>query len=910
MPKTDGRFLHYELISLLGAGGMGEVYLATDSQLGRKVAVKFLPDDCVHDNALDRFILEAKAASALNHPNIITIYEIGEHNGDHYIATEFIHGKTLREKLIEKKLDLNSILKITLQVCEALAAAHEVGIAHRDIKPENIMIRGDGYVKILDFGLAKLTHRAANSIMDFDADTKTMAGTMPGVVVGTVRYMSPEQARGRHTDTRTDVWSTGVVLFEMLTGHLPFDGETPSDVIADILRRPTPSLAAYAPKLPAELNRIVEKALRKDREERYQHVKDMLLDLKDVARSLDTLAGNGVPQGSETRSFFSRASSDHNNGDAVTADPAFPHQTRSISEIIQIQFRTHPWLAALCALFCVAILAGAAAWVYRANRDRDAFQAMRLTKLTASGNASSGNIALSSDGKYTAYVLKNDGREGIWVRQVGNDAAIEIVSAGEGSIDGLTFAKGDASVIYSIADRSGAQEIREVPVLGGPGRTLVHDGEGPVSFSPDGKQFAFVRGRRSLMIASADGSQLSKLADCTRCQVWKLPAWSPAGDLIVLANFVQGETLSHLVAVSVADGSERTLWREGWLAVNGIAWLPDGSGLIFISRDVETQLSQLWKVGFPDGDLRKITNDLSSYQGLSLSADGTQAASVQEIVASDIWVAPEGDLASRRKITNENDKGYGLSGIAWSPDGRILFTERRTGTQDILIMDLDGSNRRQLTFNARSNLHPAVSPDGRTIVFVSDRGGSTDLWRMNIDGTDARPLTQDTEVESLPDVTPDGKWVVYQRTNSSGTPSIWKIGMTGEIPTQLVEKQSARPRVSPDGKFVACQYWDDGPSGPLTTAIVPFERGLPVAKLAFRSNYYRWSRDGRSLIYVDAAGTTPVLKIQPVSGGDPGNIGDLGMFGIYRFDISRAGYGMAAALGNETSDVVLLRGIN
>src|SRR5262247_3322472 len=301
---------HYRILSKLGAGGMGEVYLAEDTKLGRKVALKLLPAEFTTDAVrVRRFEQEARAASALNHPNIITIHEIGEVRTEagatHYIVTEYVEGETLRQRLMKElqgRLSLAEALDMAPQIAAALATAHEAGIAHRDIKPENVMVRRDGIVKVLDFGLAKLTE-SASPLVDSQAPTLAKDNTDAGVVMGTPRYMSPEQARGEKVDVRTDIFSLGAMLYEMVTGRKPFEGETVSDVIAEILKSEPPPLKEVRPELPSELQRIVSKALAKERGGRYQVINDLEFDLRSLKRKLELKAAQSVTSEEISRSL-------------------------------------------------------------------------------------------------------------------------------------------------------------------------------------------------------------------------------------------------------------------------------------------------------------------------------------------------------------------------------------------------------------------------------------------------------------------------------------------------------------------------------------------------------------------------------------------------------------------------------
>jgi serine/threonine protein kinase len=325
----------YEILSPLGAGGMGEIYLAEDTKLDRKVALKLLPAQFTQDeDRVRRFVQEAKAASALNHPNIITIHEIGQHTDTHFIVTELIDGQTLRHEMAAERLSLQAALEVAVQVASALVAAREAGITHRDIKPENVMLRRDGVVKVLDFGLAKLTGKTTPAV-DSEAATLAKVTTDPGAVMGTPQYMSPEQARGQKVDARTDLFSLGVLLYEMIAGRPPFDGVNALDVISAILQKEPQPLKSDATELPSESQRIVGKALRKDRDERYQTARDLHNDLKELKEELAFAAKQARAGQTETPGAVTTSA----EAVPTTAEAAVP--TTSSAKIILGEIRRH-----------------------------------------------------------------------------------------------------------------------------------------------------------------------------------------------------------------------------------------------------------------------------------------------------------------------------------------------------------------------------------------------------------------------------------------------------------------------------------------------------------------------------------------------------------------------------------------
>ena len=559
----------YEVISFISRGGMGEVYLAEDKRLGRKVALKLLPASFTTDgDRLRRFEQEARAASALNHPNIITIYEIREAVGSHVIATEFVEGETLRLRMNRSALTLSEALNISMQVADALSAAHKAGIIHRDIKPENIMLRPDGYVKVLDFGLAKLSEEATPAVAAEAPTIQVRTGS--GIVIGTAGYMSPEQARGLGVDHRSDIFSLGAVIYEMLARRKPFEGDTPSDTLASILKTEPPPLSRVTPGIPPELARIVTKALRKDREERYQVVKDLWLDLKALKQELefqDKLDLSGASNTEATGVMFPGEPTGTLSGPQATAPAS---AISSISESISIEIKRHKvgvalTLVALCLIVAAAGF-GVYKWLHRAVPLAH-FSDVRLTRITNSGNVIDATI--SPDGKYIVYALSDRSRQSLYIRQVSTANDKEIVPPAPVGFFGVTFSPDGTELFYAIKQNLDTGTLYRVPVLGGTPVKVLEKIDGPISFSPDGKQFVIVRahypqpGESALVIANIDGSSERDLAVVKHPRrmsplFFTGPSWSPDGKIVACSVATEGGS-SKVVGFSVADGSEKDL---------------------------------------------------------------------------------------------------------------------------------------------------------------------------------------------------------------------------------------------------------------------------------------------------------------------------------------------------------------
>ncbi|HEV2834588.1 MAG TPA: protein kinase, partial [Pyrinomonadaceae bacterium] len=734
----------YEVLSFISRGGMGEVYLAEDKRLGRKVALKLLPSSFTKDgDRLRRFEQEARAASALNHPNIITIYEIREAASSHIIATEFVEGETLRMRMNRSPLKLSEAVDVAIQVADALSAAHKAGIIHRDIKPENIMLRPDGYVKVLDFGLAKLSEQASPAVAAEAPTIQVRTGS--GIVIGTAGYMSPEQARGLSVDNRSDIFSLGAVIYEMLARRKPFEGDTPSDTLAAILKTEPQPLSRVIQGIPAELTRIVTKCLKKDREERYQVVKDLWLDLKALKQELDFQ--NNVLRAGDTSVAPTHAGG-AGQPTTVFTEPR-PTVERSgistITESLSMEIQRHKVGAALALVLIALVIAASGFGIYKLlNREERVahFWDINLSRLTNSGNAIDATI--SPDGKYIIYVLSERSSQSLWIRQVSTANDKLIVRPAPVGYFGLTFSPDGNDIYYALKANLDAGTLYRIPTLGGTPVKLLEKIDGPVSFSPDGKQFVFVRGnypttgRSALVIANADGTNERELATKNFPErfapiFFNGPSWSPDGKIVAAAITAIGGG-SRVMGYSVGDGKEQNLAQQPWPFAARVEWLPDMTGLLVVAGD-SPAAAQLWLINYPEGTTRRVTNDLSTYRAIGLTQDGKKFTTVQAQGLVNLWVVPDGDAPKASRLPTGNVSFYASNGnnVAWTPDGDIVFVSNEGGNANIWITKPEGGDRKQLTPNGAANFTPVVSSDGKYIVFTVWRDGKRNLWRMNID---------------------------------------------------------------------------------------------------------------------------------------------------------------------------------
>ncbi|HEX8846308.1 MAG TPA: protein kinase [Pyrinomonadaceae bacterium] len=937
MPIAPGTQLgRYEVRSQLGAGGMGEVYLAQDSRLERTVALKILPAEVSSDQGrMRRFVQEARAASALNHPNVAHIYEIEETDGHHFIAMEYIEGETLRQHAAHAQPSLPEALDISMQVAAALSAAHQIGIVHRDIKPENIMVRNDGYVKVLDFGLAKLTERPTAA--DTEAPTKALVNTDPGAVMGTVAYMSPEQARGQIVDARTDIWSLGVVLYEMVAGRAPFEGATTGDVITAILSKEPPLLARYVREVPEALEWIVTKALTKDKEERYQTAKEMLVDLRRLKQRLDMAAEieRSTPPDFASREMMKRSAEptvELAQQPAAQTVPVQAAHTASSAEYLVGEIKRHKTglIIALAAL--VVAIVGSIIVISKfggRSSDQNSSQSaqtanpktapardMKITRLTTSGKIS--NAAISPDGKYVVYAMREGGQESLWMRQVATGSIVQIVAPTEATIGRQTFSPDGNYVYYIIREQSNPSgALYQVPVLGGTPRKILVNIGSPIAFSPDGSRITFVRndtvasGEDQLMVANSDGTNERKLAARSVDKFFDYggPGWSPDGRVIACgAGSYSGGFHLLIVVVDAETGEQREFSSQKYSDTGRISWLADGSAMVMNASDQNSYWNQVWLISYPGGDARLITHDLNSYGGTSLTADSKSLVSVQWDLTFNIWVAPIGDMSHGKQVTSGKYEG-GYDSLAWTPDNKIVYISQASGNQDIWIMNADGSNPRQLTNAPEGDETPTVTPDGRYIVFVSLRGGFPSLWRMDIDGANLKQLTNNQE-DYWPETTPDGQWIFFHSWRT-GKLALWKISIDGGEPVQVSDLFINRTGISPDGKLLACFYNDEKPNSPRKLIILPIEGGAPLKTFDLpptvsTGSHPIWTQDGKAITFLDTRTGTSNLFSQPLDGGTIKQLTDFKPDSLWGLAVSKDGKSIALTRGTQRSDVVLI----
>ena len=774
----------YEIVSLVGAGGMGQVYRAVDTRLGRIVALKTLPPHraAVGDFA-DRFEREARAISSLSHPNICALYDVGKSdNGVPFLVMEFLEGETLRERLRER-ITVRSALDIAVQVAHGLAAAHRKALIHRDLKPENIFLTRDGVVKIVDFGLVKAIETADDEVPDSRA---TVRRTEPGLMVGTAHYVAPEQIRGEVIDHRVDIFSFGIVLYEMLAGMAPFDGDNAVATMAKTLHDEPRPLSELVAELPPGIEPIVSRCLAKEPDDRFGSARDLAIALDAISRGSRSVPFSRPPRDSRSRSSSA----------ATRRSPA-----------------AHALLGVALLAAIALVIAGGRYVTRRESAPEPPF----ARTLTHSGNDHS--PAATVDGRYVAFVSTRDGRERIWLKQLADGTEVALTAGPSDSAP--RFSPDGASLLFTRTTAEGTALFR-VAIVGGEPRKLV-DNAFDGDFSPDGRSLAFIRDRTdgdrftTLCVAPLGGGEARELASSVSDD-FLFPRWSPDGRWLAVTRKPRGTSGAAVLLVHLADGAlSEVASKEPHGMLSSVAWMPDASAFLFAELEAITTAS-LRRRG---GAARVLKYDLSSESfepvlwNPHASADTLDLANGRLVFTEDITRHNLQEVALGVAASSTTGAHWLTRGTAidrqptYTADGRrVVFCSDRGGSADLWELELATGSVRRLTDDPAVDWDPATTTDGK-LLWSSNRGGHFEVWTANADGGSARQISADGVDAENPSTPADAKSVLYDSSNPAKE-GLWRMGRDGSNAVQVVRAETAHPEVSADGQYIVYHRPADG----------------------------------------------------------------------------------------------------
>jgi len=790
---------HYKIIRPLGQGGMGVVYEAEDQKLGRSVAIKLLPEATRQDPAtLERFWREARTASSLNHPGICTIHELNESGDQPFIVMELLEGQSLDKLYYHRTMPYPKLLDLGVQAADALDAAHRKGILHRDIKPGNIFLSPGGQVKILDFGLAKIEEGYATPGSAGNGNA-TLAGpfgndllTSPGSAVGTIAYMSPEQARGETLDARSDVFSLGVVLYELATGQHPFSGSTTAVTFDRILNHAPTAPITLNPELPPELEETLNKTLEKDRDLRLQSAAELRAELKRLQRkSSGGSAARSPSSGSGSAVAPSGAvSAAHPSGSVTPApsgsgQPAAPISATGIAPPEAKKSRALP-----IAVVTLLVLAAAGYVAWRMWPRPVPFTTVSLSQITNTGTLE--RIALSSDGKFLAEVKNDGGQRTLWIRNIATNTDTQILAPFANEYVGLNFSA-DANYIYftrGTPDNAALHSLYVMPVFGGTPRQLIHDVDSTASPSPDGTRVVFLRWTpdrkdqfSEIHIADKEGGDNQVVY--TSLDQAQPPVWSPLGNQIAWIELISPTTtvvkildIASKKTVTIAQPAGILFDPSQFGGYSDLTWLPDGNHLLVLYSKQHSDRRQIGVVGASAGDFHTLTNDLNSYGQLSISADGRTLATVLTNVDSSLayYKGDGGAMISSTPLR------ITPSWLAWADEDHLWLITRGVGISK--LERATGNLQPIETGDLDVGLYITTCPDGHALfIAIPKGGGESRLFRMEADGTGITQLTT-TGIARAPFCTLDSQKVYFTIRPKTNVPevSLWSMPLAGGQP--------------------------------------------------------------------------------------------------------------------------------